>query len=189
MPMANVVSFSLSRRGICGRSEGLLCLLAAGLGLLISQGCGMVQRPSNIMTPIRTRTRSAVQPTESTAKKKSVVQVKLPQVGKASWYGSKHLRKPTASGEEYDQARLTAAHRSLPLGTHVKVTNLDNGKSVEVEVNDRGPFKKNRIIDLSKAAARALGMMKSGTATVRLDLSSGPSWRHEPVTETNTRVY
>ncbi len=93
--------------------------------------------------------------------------------GKASWYGEAHQGKPTASGEKYDEARLTAAHRSLPFGTRIKVINLDNGKSVEVQINDRGPFEEDRIIDLS-TAAKALGMKKSGTATVWLELSSGP---------------
>jgi rare lipoprotein A len=102
------------------------------------------------------------------------VQAKLPQTGEASWYGAAHQGKPTASGEKFDQARLTAAHRSLPFGTKIKVTNLGNGKTVEVEINDRGPFAENRIIDLSHAAAKALEIIDSGTATVRLELASGP---------------
>ncbi len=169
--MANVISVSLPRSVRYGFSEGILCLLAAGFGLLLSQGCSTVQRPSDINASAETTRRSAFQRTQRTAKGKPTVQVKLPQIGKASWYGREHQGKPTASGEKYDQRRFTAAHRSLPFGTKIKVTNLDNGKSAKVRINDRGPFEKNRIIDLSEAAAKALKMMKSDTATVRLDLS------------------
>ena len=92
--------------------------------------------------------------------------------GLASWYGAKHQRKRTASGEVFDQKKFTAAHRTLPWGSIVKVTNLDNGKSVEVRINDRGPFTKGRVIDLSRAAARALGMLESGVSPVRMELLS-----------------
>ena len=78
--------------------------------------------------------------------------------------------KKTASGEIYDQTKLTAAHKTLPLGTKARVTNLDNGSAVEVEINDRGPFVDGRIIDLSRAAAGALGLVESGTAPVRVEL-------------------
>jgi len=90
--------------------------------------------------------------------------------GLASWYGAKHHGKRTASGEIFDQKKFTAAHRTLPWGSIVKVTNLDNGKSVEVRINDRGPFSKGRIIDVSRAAARALGMVESGVSPVRMEL-------------------
>ena len=92
--------------------------------------------------------------------------------GLASWYGARHHGKRTASGEIFDQNKFTAAHRTLPWGSMVKVTNLDNGKSVEVRINDRGPFKKGRIIDISRAAASALGMLKSGVNPVRMELLS-----------------
>ena len=90
--------------------------------------------------------------------------------GTASWYGPGFHGKKTASGEIYDQTKLTAAHKTLPLGTKARVTNLDNGSAVEVEINDRGPFVDGRIIDLSRAAAGALGLIKSGTAPVRVEL-------------------
>jgi rare lipoprotein A len=90
------------------------------------------------------------------------------QVGRASWYGRIFQGHPTASGENYDMNGLTCAHRSLPLGSLVRVTNLTNHKSVVVRVNDRGPVPGNRVVDLSFAAARFLGF--SGTAKVRLDL-------------------
>ena len=94
------------------------------------------------------------------------------ETGLASWYGAKHHGKRTASGEIFDQKKFTAAHRTLPWGSIVKVTNLDNGKSVEVRINDRGPFKKGRVIDLSRAAARALGMVESGVSPVQMELLS-----------------
>jgi len=90
------------------------------------------------------------------------------QYGVASWYGKKFHGNPTASGEIYDMYQLTAAHRTLPLGTYVMVTNLENNRSVEVKVNDRGPFVKGRIIDLSYAAARGIDMVERGTARVRV---------------------
>src|SRR5579885_606899 len=87
--------------------------------------------------------------------------------GVASWYGEEFNGRLTASGEVYDMYRLTAAHKTLPLGTVVKVHNLDNGKSVEVRINDRGPYVKGRIIDLSRTAGRAIGMREKGTAQVK----------------------
>jgi peptidoglycan lytic transglycosylase len=92
------------------------------------------------------------------------------QVGNASWYGKSFHGKTTASGEPYDMFQFTAAHRQLPLGTLVKVTNLDNGRSVVVKVNDRGPVPRTRIIDLSYGAARMLGLPGHGIEPVRLDL-------------------
>ncbi len=90
--------------------------------------------------------------------------------GKASWYGPKFHGRTTASGEKFNQNALTAAHRSLPFGTQVKVTNVNNGRSVVVRINDRGPFVAGRIIDLSAAAARTLGLVQSGVAPVRLQI-------------------
>ncbi|WP_018689599.1 septal ring lytic transglycosylase RlpA family protein [Ahrensia kielensis] len=85
------------------------------------------------------------------------------QCGKASWYA---LHSRTASGEMMNPAKLTAAHKTLPFGTKLKVTNRNNGKSVIVRINDRGPFIKGRIVDLSKAAASQIGMIKSGHAPI-----------------------
>jgi rare lipoprotein A len=94
---------------------------------------------------------------------------KLVQFGVASWYGSDFHGRPTSSGEIYDMYQLTCAHNTLPLGTMVMVTNLENGKSVELKVNDRGPFVKERVIDLSYAAARMIGMWEKGTAQVKVE--------------------
>ena len=90
------------------------------------------------------------------------------QTGKASWYGDAHHGRKTASGETFDMNALTAAHRTLPLGTRVLVTNLANGRSIEVRINDRGPVVSDRIIDLSFAAARALGGVGAGVFRVRI---------------------
>lgn len=88
--------------------------------------------------------------------------------GDASWYGPGFHGRRTASGERYNQKALTAAHRTLPIGSSVMVTNIDNGKSVIVRINDRGPFIRGRIIDLSRAAAEHIGMRRAGTARVEL---------------------
>jgi peptidoglycan lytic transglycosylase len=90
------------------------------------------------------------------------------RVGTASWYGRLHQGKRTASGERFDRYAMTAAHPSLPFGSRVRVTNLENGRSEIVRVNDRGPYVSGRIIDLSYAAARALGIARKGLARVRV---------------------
>jgi len=90
------------------------------------------------------------------------------QVGIASWYGPNFHGKKTATGEIYNMYDYTAAHKTLPLNTYVKVINLENGKSIVVRINDRGPFVKNRILDLSYAAAKKLGIVKKGTAKVKI---------------------
>ena len=92
------------------------------------------------------------------------------QIGKAAWYGPNFHGRPTASGEVFDMYSMTAAHRELPLGTLVRVTNLRNRRSVVVRINDRGPFDPyGRIIDLSYEASRRLGMVKAGVVRVRLE--------------------
>ena len=90
------------------------------------------------------------------------------ETGQASWYGKAHQGELTASGERFDMNALTAAHRTLPFGTIVRVTHLKTGKSVNVRINDRGPFSNGRIIDLSYEAARRLGIVDRGTARVEL---------------------
>jgi rare lipoprotein A len=91
-----------------------------------------------------------------------------PKTGEASWYGPRFHGRPTASGERFDMHAMTAAHRKLPLGSKVRVTNLENDRSVVVKVNDRGPFARGRIIDVSYGAAKRLGMVASGTARVEI---------------------
>ena len=96
--------------------------------------------------------------------------------GTASWYGTKFHGQPTANGEKYDLYGMSAAHKTLPLPTYVKVTNLDNGRTVVLRVNDRGPFYSDRIIDLSFAAAKKLGYAESGTARVKVEGIDPQQW-------------
>lgn len=104
------------------------------------------------------------------------------ETGYASWYGGKFQGRQTASGEVFDTNKLTAAHKTLPFGTVVEVTNIDNGQSIEVRINDRGPFVEGRIIDLSRAAATKIGMMSTGIAPVKVEIvrraSSSPQLSH-----------
>jgi rare lipoprotein A len=101
------------------------------------------------------------------------------QVGTASWYGPEFQGGRTASGERFDQQAFTAAHPTLPLGTRARITNLENGRSVVVRINDRGPKTRGRVLDVSYAAARALGMLRRGTARVRIEALDAPGRRAE----------
>lgn len=135
-----------------------------------------------VTLPGVTANRSADQPMKAPQQPVSPDQAQAPkkprhrwyQVGRASWYGKLFQGQETASGENYDMNAMTCAHRSLPMGSLVKVTNLRNHKSVLVRVNDRGPLPDNRVVDLSYAAAHMLGFVGRGTAPVRLDLIGGP---------------
>ncbi len=98
-----------------------------------------------------------------------------PQYGNASWYGGPLHGKKTASGERFDMYSFTGAHRELPFGTIIMVTNLRNGKEVYIKVNDRGPFVKGRIVDLSHAAAKAIGFNRRGVIRVKIEVISLPS--------------
>ena len=103
------------------------------------------------------------------------------QRGGASWYGNKFHGHLTSNGETYDMYKMTAAHKSLPIPTYVKVTNLSNGRQVIVRVNDRGPFHKGRIIDLSYAAASKLGMLRNGVAHVEVEAINPITWNASKV--------
>jgi rare lipoprotein A len=104
------------------------------------------------------------------------------QTGKASFYADKFEGHPTASGEKYKHSKLTAAHKSLPFGTVIKVTNLANNQTVEVVVNDRGPYVEGRIVDLSKSAAEQLGFVNQGLAEVRIEVvDAGKGKTSDPV--------
>lgn len=98
------------------------------------------------------------------------------EVGTASWYGKKFHGHQTSNGEIYDMYKMSAAHKSLPIPTYVRVTNLENNRQVIVRVNDRGPFHGNRLIDLSYAAASKLDMLKKGTARVRIEAIDAAAW-------------
>jgi rare lipoprotein A len=95
------------------------------------------------------------------------------EVGIASYYGREHHGRRTASGERFHAGKLTAAHPTLPFGTRVRVVNMENGRSVVVRITDRGPFRKGRVIDVSRKAASELGFLRDGTARVRLEIVSG----------------
>ena len=145
----------------------LRVLSQASLVLLLTTALGAA--PDNKMTPdsnqgIPGQTQDDIKP----------IPARKFQVGRASWYGRLFQHKKTASGEPYDMHDFTAAHRTLPLGSWVKVTNLKNDKSVMVRINDRGPVIKSRILDLSYGAAMILGMDGDGLARVRLDLIETP---------------
>src|SRR5216684_3371472 len=131
----------------------LLSILTATL--VMSAGIGAAPLPNR--------------PTPQASVKTKVSKIQPYQVGKASWYGKQFHGRTTASGEDFDMFELTAAHRQLPLGTYVKVTNLRNGKWIVVRVNDRGPYIEGRILDLSYSAARMLEF-KAGVENVRIDL-------------------
>lgn len=132
------------------------CIFFGGL-LLILSACGTTSRVNKEKAP------------PSAGKEAGEVI----EHGIASWYGPKFHGNLTANGEKYDMYGLTAAHRTLPFNTVLRVENQDNGKSVVVRINDRGPFAKNRIIDLSKKAAQEIDMIGNGTAPVRLVLLEG----------------
>ena len=107
------------------------------------------------------------------------------EVGEASWYGPGFQGKETANGETYDQKELTAAHPTLPMGTKAKVTNLENGKKVDVRINDRGPYAEGRAIDLSGAAAKKLDMKGDGTAQVKIETKSSKNASDEKAGKTD----
>jgi len=135
------------------RLSALACALAClMLGMLFSAGCG---RRTMARLPAPARIGSS-------------------ETGVASWYGVPYHGRRSASGEIYDMEKLTAAHRDLPFQTWVEVTNLANGKQVNLRITDRGPFVQGRIIDVSMAAARQLDMMRSGTARVKLKVIAAP---------------
>ncbi|WP_432823768.1 septal ring lytic transglycosylase RlpA family protein [Trichloromonas sp.] len=122
-----------------------LPLFAVGLCCLLGSGCSLIVPPKEEIGATAT-------------------------VGLASYYHEKFQGRRTASGEPLDQQALTAAHRSYPFGTRVRVENLENGKTVVVRINDRGPFIKNRIIDLTRRAAKNIGMLQQGVVKVRLSV-------------------
>lgn len=129
-------------------------------GLVLGPGCGTIRTArGNAVAynrPVRVSTRRAY------------------QVGLASWYGAQFAGRQTANGERFDPEAMTAAHRELPFGTRVRVTELTSGRRVEVRINDRGPFIRGRVIDLSRGAARRLNLLSQGLGRVRLDILAWP---------------
>lgn len=108
--------------------------------------------------------------TQAPARADDKIEVLQTITGSASWYGGQFHGRKTANGERYDMNELTAAHKTLPFGTKVRVTNERNGKAVVVRINDRGPFVGRRVIDLSRGAAQAVGMISQGVAKVKLEV-------------------
>ncbi|HXV83116.1 MAG TPA: septal ring lytic transglycosylase RlpA family protein [Candidatus Binatia bacterium] len=187
-------------------------ILVAALSLA-SQGCGIISEapsrttsarevllpePRTVKPPIEHPQKDTVPreipPTAtipSSPEKDEVPLAKIPapsqptlvETGLASWYGRRFHGRLTASGEVFNQEKFTAAHRTLPWGSRVKVTNLTNGKSVEVRINDRGPFVKGRIIDVSRAAAKVLGMVESGISTVRVEWLPDSEQSNDPIVQ------
>jgi rare lipoprotein A len=139
---------------------------ASAMALLLASCTGGVKFADNA--------NSAMPPMEEYKAKTEVVVDQAPSgdtiKGQASYYADKFDGRMTANGEKFDQKALTAAHKTLPFGTLLKVTNLDNGKTVQVRINDRGPYVGDRLIDLSKAAAQQLDMMGSGLANVEVEI-------------------
>ena len=138
------------------------------------------RQPSSLTfnSPLITQSGSSVKQDEPVLEKLTAVASntvsKFKQTGLASWYGRQFHGKKTASGETFNMNAMTAAHRSLPLNCYIRVTNKDNGKSVIVKVNDRGPFNGNRVLDLSYGAAQAIGITQRGTGNVIIERVDGP---------------
>ena len=155
---------------------GLLLLIALAVTI---QGCsttsGEIGSVPAIAPVTETPVTVLVPPAPSTVPKEVPAKTPTVHVGEASWYGPGFSGKTTASGEVFDETKMTAAHKTLPLGTKAKVTNLKDGKSVQVEINDRGPYAQGRIIDLSPAAAKALGIIDRGVIKVRVESLENPA--------------
>ncbi|WP_239996571.1 septal ring lytic transglycosylase RlpA family protein [Photobacterium phosphoreum] len=139
------------------------------LALIITSGCTTSDQHHNQPT---VETKRPVLIIEPSAYKKDNPEIKNNKeiYGKASFYANMFQGRKTANGQIFDQGKLTAAHRTLPFGTKVKVTNVSNNKSVIVTVNDRGPFIRGRMIDLSKSAFRAIGNTRSGVLNVTMEI-------------------
>lgn len=157
----------------------LLTLLPIGFILALSlQSCSTLsahREPPTLNPPTTITTMPSAKPSVKEQNQRL-------QIGEASWYGPGFHGKLTSTGEVYNQHSLTAAHRTLPAGSKVRVTNLDNGKSVTVKINDRGPYIKGRILDLSRKAAKALGIVDKGKAEVKIEMLS---WSEKPHTNSS----
>ena len=146
------------------------CLLVASL----LSSCTGIHEPMSVPSA------GGLQPDASDAEPSPTTHV---QVGVASWYGKYFHGRLTASGEIYDMYQPTAAHLTAPLGTYALVTNLENGQSVRVRINDRGPYKRPRILDLSYEAARQIDMVRPGLGRVQIDFLAEPAFVVQPAAE------
>jgi rare lipoprotein A len=179
MPIADISAFGGRILVANARYSGIVSVLAS---LAMVAGCGahrpMVNPPAPAPSPESPPPLTPSNPPPAMRAPASAAPAavgEFTEQGVASWYGVPFNGRRTSDGEIYDMFQSTAAHRTLPFGALVRVTNLNNGKQTIVRVNDRGPFVANRIIDLSYAAAVAIGMIGTGTAPVRLDLVGGPN--------------
>jgi peptidoglycan lytic transglycosylase len=172
-------SQTFSDRSVAFRRHAILGRALTGAALLlVAVGCGHrtyttrppVQTPPEQPLPSPPSPPSAPPPA---AERQPALPGEYVEEGVASWYGIPFNGHRTSNGEIYDMRQFTAAHRTLPFGAVVRVTNLRNGRSTEVRINDRGPFVANRVIDLSQSAAEAIDMVGPGTAPVRLEMISG----------------
>ena len=171
LPSRGCASFAGPRAGMVSTAFLL------GLAVLLTSGCS--SRPRYRTEPTssgETTYENGSESEEKAGKTRARTKVSTRcafQVGMSSYYAHKFHGRPTASGEIFDMNGISAAHRELPLGTVIRVTHLDNGRSIVLKVNDRGPFIKGRILDLSLGAARKLDMLEQGVARVRIDIVEG----------------
>ncbi|MDB5671844.1 MAG: septal ring lytic transglycosylase RlpA family protein [Alphaproteobacteria bacterium] len=153
------------------RKNALRCVVALGLGF---SGAAPAQPVSShivsLAEDVNALPDDSIQPTLDQSDSIAGQTYEAVGQGQASYYGAELAGHRTASGERFDPGALTAAHRTLPLGSRIRVTNISNGMSVIVRVNDRGPGARSRILDISLAAARQISMIRSGKAQVRLEL-------------------
>lgn len=174
-----VVAMLLVLAGFLSVQNGSSQLAAAAV---VESGNERAEKVDSTKLPV---TEAPVEKKETAAQKRTVVENRMTEEaeaaakkvkslgsGEASYYGAAFAGRPTANGETFDPALLTAAHRTLPFGTKLRVTNTKNGRSVVVRVNDRGPYADNRVLDLSRSAAERIGMIHSGTAEVQLEVVS-----------------
>jgi rare lipoprotein A len=156
------------------RRSALRCAVALGLGLSASAPAQPVTHAAVPILPILLDDNAliddSIQPAVDPANSPAVAVYESVGQGEASYYGAELAGHRTASGERFDPSELTAAHRTLPLGAKLRVTNLANGKSVIVRINDRGPGPRSRVLDVSLAAAKQIAMIRSGKAQVKLEL-------------------
>lgn len=156
------------------RKSGIRCAVALGLGLSASAPAQPRVTHAAPVLPVivdnNLLNADSIQPAVDSKESSAAAEYEAVGQGEASYYGAELAGHRTASGERFDPSELTAAHRTLPLGSKLRVTNLNNGKSVIVRVNDRGPGSRSRILDMSLAAARQIAMIRSGKAQVKLEL-------------------
>src|ERR1700733_4144628 len=175
VPAKRITNSFRSWRSIFLRASSLAILASA----LFASGCShhnySTAAPAPTPTPTQPTATRPSHPSNPQPRGKPPIPGEYVEEGVASWYGDPFNGHRTSNGEVYDMYQFTAAHRTLPFGVVLRVTNLSNGKQTEVRINDRGPFVGNRIIDLSLSAARAIEMVGPGTAQVRIEMLSGPS--------------